>query len=68
VLSVPAAAVGLADAPAVDVRAGVGDWDSGKYAGETFMAIGMSPSQRDFTEWMRVELGLVPDRQRCVPH
>ena len=56
--------VGLADALSVDVRAGVGDWDWGKEVGETFMNIGMSPTQRDFTEWMRVELGLVPGGQR----
>ena len=64
-LSVPAAAAVLADALAVDVRAGVGDWDSGKYAGETFMAIGMSPCPSATSrEWTRVEFGLVPDRQR----
>jgi RHS repeat-associated protein len=58
-----ATGVGLLDALAVDIKAGVGDWDYGTYAAEVYMQKGMSPAQRDFTEWARVEFGMVPDRR-----
>ncbi|GAA3938400.1 SpvB/TcaC N-terminal domain-containing protein [Actinoplanes auranticolor] len=55
--------IGLLEAASVGVRAGVGDVDWGTYVANSYSRQGMSPSQREFTEWARIEFGLVPDRR-----
>ncbi|MGI5413970.1 SpvB/TcaC N-terminal domain-containing protein [Streptomyces chartreusis] len=59
-----ATGIGLVDALAVDVKFSIGDADYADYAFRTYGSSGMSPAQRDFTEWMRVELGMVPQPRR----